>query len=274
MESLFIVNPRKKRRKGRMPAGLRRYWASRRGGKTRKRRKARAVMANPRRRRRRARARNPRRRRHRARAHNPRRRRRRAHNPVFSHRRKRRRSHNPFSTGGLKAVLVPAGIGAAGAIATAIAYGYLSPQLPTTFTTGYFPTLVKAAAAIGLGMLVGKFMSRQDGQYAAIGGLTVVLVGAVTPLITSAAPTIPGLSGLAGYGDYIPVRRAMGGPATLMNRMGAYSPGLARGTTTRFGKLGRMGFVSPAPRLGAYMGRGATAGDMSGSGFNGLNDGM
>jgi hypothetical protein len=265
MESLFIVNPRrKKRRKGRMPAGLRRYWAARRGGKTH-RRKRRAVMANPHRRRR-ARHSNPRRYKRR-RARNPvfRKRRRRARNPVFSRRRSRRRARNPFSTSGLMSVLKPAGIGAAGAIATAIAYGYLSPSLPATLTTGFFPTIVKGAAAVGLGMLIGKFMSRQDGQYATIGGLTVVLVGAITPYITSAAPSLPGLSGLAGYGDYIPHRP-----------MGAYSPSLNRATTTRLGRLGKLGWISPAPKLGAYMGRGGagSGAGMSGSGFDGLNDGM
>lgn len=263
MESLFIVNPRrKKRRKGRMPAGLRRYWAARRGRKsTGRKRRRRAVMANPRRRRRRSHAVV----RHRRRRSNPRhhhKRRRRARNPVFSRSRRRRRHHNPFSTSGLMSVLKPAGIGAAGAIATAIAYGYLSPSLPTTLTTGFFPTLVKAAAAIGVGMLVGKVSSRQDGQYATVGGLTVVLVGAITPYITSAAPTLPGLSGLAGYGDYIPHRP-----------MGAYSQSLQRTATSR---LGRLGFISPAPRvgMGAYMGRGAGMSDLSGSGFNGLSDGM
>lgn len=262
MESLFVVNPRRKKRKGRMPAGLRRYWASRRRGSAApKRRKRRAVMANPRRRRhrarsvvRRARRSNPRR------AHHKRRRR---ANPIFMRRSRRKRRHNPFSTNGLMAVLKPAGIGAAGALAMSIAYGYLSPQLPSTLTTGYLPVLVKGAAAIGLGMLIGKFMSKQDGQYATIGGLTVVLVGAVTPLLTSAAPTLPGLSGLAGYGDYVPYRP-----------MGAYSPSLARGGNSR---LGRLGFISPAPRvgMGAYMGRGASGSvDLSGSGFNGLSDGM
>lgn len=263
MESLFIVNPRRKKRKGKMPAGLRRYWASRRrGAAPKRRRKRRAVMANPRRRHRRA---NPvsshKRRRGKRRGSVVHYRRKRRANPVFFSRRRKRR-HNPFSTSGLMNVLKPAGIGAAGAIVTSIAYGYLSPSLPASLTTGYLPMLVKGAAAIGLGMLIGKFMSKQDGQYATIGGLTVVLVGAITPLITSAAPTLPGLSGLAGYGDYMPVRA-----------MGAYAPTLGRQRNSR---LGRLGFISPAPRvgMGAYMGRGAAGGDLSGSGFNGLNDGM
>jgi len=265
MESLFIVNPRrKKRRKGKMPAGLRRYWAARRGRKStgRKRRRARAVMANPRRRRLKS-ARVSRKRRRRSAAVSHVKRRRRARNPIFR-RRARHRRHNPFSTRGLKGVLIPAAYGAGGAIATSIVYGFLAPKLPTMLTTGYAPILVKAAAAIGLGMLIGKFMSKQDGQYATVGGLTVVLVGAVTPFIAQAAPTIPGLSGLAGYGDYIPHRP-----------MGAYSQTLGRPKT---GRLGRLGFMSPAPRLnglGAYAPTLARAPvDLSGSGFNGLGDGM
>jgi hypothetical protein len=269
-ESIFLINPRRsrKRRKNPMPAGLRRYWASRRGGK--KRRKARAVMTNPRRRRR-----NPARaHRRRARRRNPifkktRARRRRA-NPVFRRSRRRARHRNPFSVGGLKAVIVPAAIGAAGAIAMSIAYGYASPSLPATLSTGYFPTIVKAAAAIGIGMLVGKFMSRQDGQYATMGGLTVVLVGAITPLISSATPSIPGLSGLAGYGDYIPYSKP---------GMGAYM----RNPTKRPG-MGRLGFYSPAPvlgapgprQMGAYMARSVPGmADLTGgSGYNWTADGM
>lgn len=279
-ESLFLINPRRRKRrrnprKGRMPAGLARYWAARRGG--RKRRKARAVMTNPRRRRRR----NPRRS-HRARRRNPlfaRRRRRnpvarhvsrrrRRHNPIHRHRR-RARHRNPFSTGSLKSVLVPAAYGAGGAIAMNVLYGYLSPSLPATLTTGYLPTLVKAAAAIGVGMLIGKFMSRQDGQYATVGGLTVVLLGAVTPLLQSAAPTLPGLSGLAGMGDYIPYSRP---------GMGAYirNPGVAG--------LGRLGFLNPAGvigaggranPMGAYMTRPVPGmADLTGSGYNYMSDGM
>ena len=262
MEQFLLVNPRRKRRKGKMPAGLRRYWASRRGKHRVKRRRAR--MANPRRRRLTLRGRRvgvgKYKYSRRYRKSLKRRQRRRAQNPIFHRRRARHRRHNPFSTGGLKAVLVPAAYGAAGALAMNIAYGYLSPSLPATLTTGYVPALVKGAAAVGLGMLIGKFMSRQDGVYATVGGLTVVLLGLVTPMIQSAAPTLPGLSGLAGYGDYIP------------QRMGAYSPSLARNATSRFGRLG---FISPAPRvgMGAYMGRGmaGVSADLSGSGFDGLN---
>jgi hypothetical protein len=266
-ESLFLINPRRKRRG--MPAGLRRYWASRRKRRANPRKRARRrnpvpMLVNPRRRRRRVHVNHRRRRRI---AHNPIRHRRRARhrNPIF--RRRRARHRNPLSLRGVTANLKPAAIGAGGAIAAAILYGYISPQLPATLTTGFFPTIVKGAAAIGVGMLVSKFMGRSDGQYATMGGLTVVLVSAITPYITSAAPTLPGLSGLSNLGanDYIPYARP--GMGAYMKRPG----------------MGRLGFYSPAPviqrgGMGAYMPRtvpGMGNLDLSGgSGFNGLNDGM
>lgn len=267
MESVFLVNPRRKKksRKGRMPAGLARYWAGRRGRKTsaRKRRRKSSVTAvvrasNPRRKRRRARASNPRRRvrRHARRA-----------NPIFRKRRRgRSRARNPFTINGVKSALVPAAIGAGGAIALAIAYAYVSPKLPSSLTTGYLPAIVKIAGAIGLGMLASKFLGREDGKYVTMGALTVTLVGVVTPLITQAMPSLPGLSGLRGVGDYIPYSKP---------GMGAYMRNPA---------LGRLGFVSPASviqrggGMGAYMansvpgmkGLGAMH-DLSGSGYDGLN---
>jgi hypothetical protein len=270
-ESLFLINPRRKRRrKGKMPAGLARYWASRRGGTRKRRRKAvsyRNIKLNPRRRKRRHTVMaNPRRRRRRAVMV---RRRSRRRNPIRAHRRRHRR-HNPFSMGGVTRMLKPAAIGAAGAIGASIAYGYLAPSLPASLTSiPYFSTIAQAAAAIGVGLLVGKFMSRQDGQYATMGGLTVVLVGAITPLITQAVPTLPGLSGLRGLGrtgDYVPYARPGG--------MGAYM---------RRPNLGRLGFYSPAavlqpkrPGMGAYMARSVPGmADLSGgSGYNGLGDNM
>ena len=128
MESLFLINPRRKRRRNPMPAGLKRYWAKHRSrrknpraSKRRRRRNPLAALANPRRKRRR----NPR-----VQAYTHRKRRR---NPIARHHR-RARHRNPFSVGGVKSVLVPAAIGAGGAIALQIAYGYISPKLPTTMS--------------------------------------------------------------------------------------------------------------------------------------------
>jgi hypothetical protein len=251
-ETLFLINPRrrKKRRKGRMPAGLARYWASRRKNPRKRRRKV-----SMRRRRRAARAVNPRRRR-RAVMANPRRRKRRR-NPVYAvtrrrrrHRhvaRYRRRKRNPFGSGEIRNVVIPAAIGAGGAIALAVAYGYLSPNLPSSISgvTGA-STVLQIAGALGLGFLAARFLGRQRGTYVAMGGLTVVLVNAITPMLSSATGgSIPGMSGfgglkLGGVGDYITYRR----PGAMNPGMGAYLRTPAR--------LQGLGFINPASRLGAY----------------------
>ena len=235
-EALFLINPRK--RKGRMPAGLRKYWASHRRKKNpgRRRTSRRKVYVshrrrNPSRRRRRhvAHAYHSRRRRNPVRAHRSRRRR---HNPIF---RSRRRRRNPIG-GSWGDAITPAAIGAGGAIGLAVAYGYLSPYLPSQLTTGsIFPLLVQAAGALGLGALAYAITKNSRmSQFVATGGLTVVIVNAVTPMLSSASGgSLPGMSGfgglkLGGVGDYVPYRRGMGG-------------------------RGRLGFISPAARLGQYL---------------------
>jgi len=193
---------------------------------------------------------------------------------LFAVRHRRRHRHrNPFTVGGLKQVLMPAAIGAGGAIGLSIAYSFLSPYLPSQLTSGYFPALVQAAGAIGLGMLAGRFLGRQSGTYVTLGGLTVVLVNAITPIVQSSVPGLPALSGLGRVGDYVPYQRGMG--AYMQNPGALRRPG-----------MGRLGFVSPAPTvgggipvrggMGAYM-TSPVAGmaDYSGgSGYSGLYDGM
>jgi hypothetical protein len=119
---------------------------------------------------------------------------------------------------------MPAAIGAGGAIALSIVYSKVAGSLPATMQTGYFPALVKAAGAIALGMLAGKFLGREQGKYVALGGLTVVLVGVVQPMIAQAIPSL----GLSGMNDYVPYSRPgvgayMRNPGKLSGRgVGAY----------------------------------------------------
>lgn len=227
-ESLILINPRRRRRRRnpksrrRMPAGLRRYWASKRGTR----------LSNPRRRRRR---RNPvvhsYRRRYpvRARGRNPRRRFR-AHSD--------RRLRNP--RGDFMHTLAAGAIGAGGALLLNMAYGYVNPYLPTSMQTGLVQTGVLAVGALGLGYLVSKFVSKDIGDDVAFGGLSVVLYNAASTVATSAGLTMA--NNLSGYADYTP------------RRMGAY----LRGTPNTAGFRGGLGYVSPAPVLrrpgmGAYM---------------------
>ncbi len=242
-EALFLVNPRKKRRKsrkGRMPAGLRRYWASkRRGAKVTKRRRKRrsATSLVPRGKRRK----NPHRsyRRH-ARRRNPMRARR--------HHRKHHRRSNPFSMRGISHTIMPAAVGATGAIALDVAYAYAGRFLPAQLQSGFMPVLVKAAGAIGLGMLARRVVSREKANAATLGALTVVAYGAIKPLIAQFAPTIPGLSGYADFVNY----------GTSMSGMGSYMQNFRSSQTPD--TLRGLGFYSPAPTIGSRAGESAYTG--------------
>jgi hypothetical protein len=231
-ESLILINPRRRkrrrnpsRRSRRMPAGLRRYWAGKRGTR----------LANPRRARRRRR--NPivhgyRRRRPLSRRRNPRR-------TYRMRRRSYRRLRNP--RGDLMHTLAAGAIGAGGALLLNLAYGYVNPYLPASLQTGLVQTGVLAVGALGLGYLVGKFVSKDIGDDVAFGGLSVVLYSAASTVAASAGLSIT--NNLSGYADYTP------------RRLGAYmAPGSRPGTAGFRG----LGYVSPAPvlrrpALGAYM---------------------
>lgn len=226
-ESLLLINPRRRRSrarrrnpKRRMPAALRRYWASRRGTR----------LANPRRRKRR---RNPVVRGH---YRAPRRAmaRRRHRNPRMRMRRFRR-LRNPRG-GDFMATLTAGAIGAGGALLLNTVYGYVNPYLPASMQTGLVQTGVLAVGALGLGYLVGKFISKDIGDDVAFGGLSVVLYNAAATVAQGAG--LPITNQLNGYADYTP------------RRMGAYLTGQP-GTAGFRG----LGYVSPAPvvRLGAYM---------------------
>jgi hypothetical protein len=176
----------------------------------------------------------------------------RRHNPR-GYRHHRRRLRNPRRSGGglggvnsiIRNAVVPAAMGAGGALALDVVYGYLTPYLPATLQTGWMTVLVKGAAAVGLGMVAMKFLGRERGKVVMLGALTVT---AYSALRTATAGM--GIPGLSGYSDYTPFP---------MHGLGAY----IRGPTNTPGiqGLGRVGYVSPAgvigptmsPRMGAYM---------------------
>lgn len=213
---LLLINPRRRKRKHAKRA------------KSSRRRRHVVRAAAPRRRRR-----------HRARAHNPirrRSRRARAHNPI----RRRRRHHNPFSSRGITSALVPAGIGALGAVGLDITFGYLGSYLPASLTSNpYIAAATKAAGAFGLGWLASKALGREKGKLVTAGALTVISYGLAKSLIAQAAPSLPGLSGMDGIGAYSP--------------MGAYSPSLSG--------PGGFGAYNPAPYLAGTMDSGPGAMD-------------
>ena len=154
---------------------------------------------------------------------------------------RRRHSHrveNPFNARKLTGSIVPAVIGAAGAIGTDVAMAYL--PLPTQLQSGALNLLARAAVAIGVGYIAGIAVNKNVGREVAAGGLIVV---AYSGLKQALAPTLgqsmKGLSGLADFGDYT--------PAYSYSTNGAVGAGL--GAYMRNPGMG----AYMQPRLGAYM---------------------
>jgi hypothetical protein len=236
-EQLLLINPRRRRAKK----------SHRRRAKNSRRSTRRAAGGF---RIRRRRHKNPRRARARHRRHR---------NPIM--RRRHRRHRNPMSFSGIKGVLIPAAIGAAGGMALDVAYNYLSPYIPATFTSSpYLIAAVKIAAAFGLGMLAKRFLGADKGNAFMAGAVTIQLYSAASFALSG---TIPGLSGL---GAYMPGSMA-----------GLGSPNPAPYLNGGVGRLRRTGVVGRSS-LSAYMpgsmaGLGALGGGQLG-GFGMMPGGM
>jgi hypothetical protein len=221
---LIIANPRRKRRakkmarrKGRMPAGLARYWAKKRRGGTKRRRRAKSnfasagMLANPRRRRRsrgRGRRYSPAMRRLTGRAygHNPRR-----------HRRHARR--NPQLLGFQLPQLQDVVFTGAGFIVPPMLTSYIMTLIPDSYKTNQAVVWgVKAASVLVPSLAVRKFVSQRAGNLMLLGGA----VSFTIDLIKTFAPgMIPGLGAqpFLGYYNTMPQPRALGKYQTG-NRLG------------------------------------------------------
>ena len=124
----------------------------------------------------------------------------------------RHRRPNPINGLGafVKNTLMPSVVGGAGALALDVAVGVL--PLPAAMKTGPMAPLVKAAGAVGLGMLAGQVMGRRVGEQVAAGGLTVMAYNLSRQLLVKATGgKIPGLSEyvsaypeMGEYVDYTP----------------------------------------------------------------------
>jgi len=205
--AILTVNPmRKRRHRRRNPeSSTRRAKAARLGWRHRRQ--------NPHRR-----HRNPE-----SRRYNPHRR----HRNPESHRERRhyRRHRNPIDSiaGEVKSMLVPAGIGAVGAVGLNVALAYL--PIPTSLQSGYGQILVSAAGAAGLGIIAGMIAGKRIGTAVGVGGLVVTGVQLLNQVLgPTIGGSVKGLSGLADFSDFrgtgaymAPQMGRLGGP-----RMGAY----------------------------------------------------
>lgn len=210
---------------------------SRRVNARRRRRNPIALAANPRRKRR---TKSRRRRNPIALAANPRRRhsrRRRAVGYTVGSRKIRRRKLNPRtrsrrrrnpSMGGLKSMLsvrglmntlMPAAIGGAGALGVDIALSYV--PLPEWFQTPMGKMVARIAGAIGVGAIAAFVVPRRTAAMITAGALTVTAYGTIRDFAATQFPQLA-LSGIPMSSDYSDTQ---------------------------------LGYLDPAPRLGAYMQR-------------------
>lgn len=103
------------------------------------------------------------------------------------------RYRRPNPIGFLSNTLMPAAVGAGGALALDVALGAL--PLPATLKTGPMAPLVKVAGAVGLGMIASKVVNRRVGEQIAAGALTVQVYNmAKAALVKFGGGKIPGLS--------------------------------------------------------------------------------
>lgn len=271
---LMILNPKRARRSRKRRSGGRRkmtakqlrYFGPRRSRKTthRRRRTVLVATANPRRRRRHLR-------RHRF-----------ASNPRRRHHRRFRRNPVPFNMSGfLNGALVPAAIGAVGAIGVDWVIG--TGLIPATFTTGAMLPIVRIAAALLVGAGVGALAGAEYGEFAAAGGMVVTIYGLSKTYLQQNMPSLQ-LARYRPMGRYMGrymgarkfrrlgfvrrpgmgrvIRRVRGVGLPLLNGWGGAQPNkfrVTRGGQMFSGQLGlrrkRLGYIGPAKTLGRYMGR-------------------
>lgn len=212
MAELMLVNPRRKkrrsggRRRRKMSALQRQYFGGGRKRRRSRRRRVAALASAP------VATRRSRRRR------------------LGGVRRSRRRGRSmglggggrAFSLQGVMRDIVPASIGAAGALGVDIAMGYVRPMLPAGLSGPLIDPLIKIGGAIGVGFVAGKVMGRRFGEQVTAGALTVAMYGIIKGFIQQAAPGL--------VSEYVGV--------------GYYDDGTDD----------QIGWVSPAEQVGEYVG--------------------
>jgi len=262
----MLLNPRRRRRVRKMSALQRKYFGKRRG---KRRAKETVIVATG----------NPRRRRHKAKRRtfrrNPRRRavaRRSFRRNPIRHRRHFRR--NPTGLGGfLSGSLIPAAIGAGGAIAVDLLVS--NAPLPQTLRQGTVtPAVVRVAASLLIGFGVALVGGEGMGANAAAGGMIVTIYNLVRNYMQQNMPNVKMNRYLSGRSRMGFVRRGVGFNGRrglgavrrrrLLRLQGVRPIGVPRlrgyaGNTTKFrvmrsaGGNQRMGYTGPAPTLGRYM---------------------
>lgn len=203
MSELLLINPRRARRMRRNPRRLSAkqamYFGPRRGRVRRLRRNPTAVVAAP--------ARPGRFRRARA---------------YLASRRRRSSTGGSFNIESIMTgMLLPAGIGAAGALALDLAWGNL--PIPDVLKTGAMAPVARIGGAVLIGVAVGMVAGKRNGAYAAVGAMTVTIADLAKTWAASSFPSISlgayvGRGGQLGY--YGAARQFAPGVGAYVSRRG------------------------------------------------------
>jgi hypothetical protein len=162
----------------------------------------------------------------------------------------RRFRRNPINVQG---AIMPAAIGAGGAIAVDYLYSVLLPNAPTLQGPVMTP-LVRMGLAFLVGWGVEAVAGAKAGADAAAGGLVVAMYGLANNTLGAALMGGPAPAGVAGLGRYMGA-----GPRRFRRaRLGAGPYSQTKFRMMRNGAAGggsRLGYMGPAPTLGRYMSR-------------------
>lgn len=103
--------------------------------------------------------------------------------------------------------LVPATVGAAGALALDMGWALL--PIPASLQTGPLAPVVRLAGAIGIGMLAGAVLGKKFGREAMAGAVVVTVYDTAKYYLKTAYPSLPGLQGLGRYNAGMVIGRPM-----------------------------------------------------------------
>lgn len=279
MAHLMLMNPigkKKKRKRRKLTALQAKYFGKRRGKKAKSRTRAKSTSSIPSRG-----APVAKKRRRRSRKFKT--------NPIRHHRRRYRR--NPIGAGGfINNSLMPAAMGAAGAIGL----NFVLSKLPFGQNSSALESAaISIAGAVGLGYAVGMVAGKSTGEAMAAGALTVVMYNLASGLLGQSGAAggqqaqngqSPGMSqgmsqgmspGMSpagsGMGRYLGragrMRRGGGvagmgaGPRRRRRRMGALPSPMMVGAPRNLRPVGMpplngmrgLGWIGPAPTMGRYL---------------------
>lgn len=101
----------------------------------------------------------------------------------------------------MKGTLIPSAVGAAGALGVDLLMGYAAPYLPASMTTGPVVPLTKIAAAIGIGLLAQvATKDRRVSEQVTAGAITVIAYDYIRSMAKAQFPTLPLSEYVSGMG--------------------------------------------------------------------------